>query len=195
MRIRSGAVILALVFGAACANRADDPATPPAGGAQAGGAQAGGGAQAAGRAGGGGQAGGGAQAAGRAGGAGAGAAVTVQQHEAAMKSIAQTNGAMQKALKSNMLADAGKQAQELARLFGEVERFWQQNNVADAVKVAQTARTGATGVAGAAAANDQMKAMQAAASVGGTCKQCHSMYREGDGKATPYSIRAGVIKQ
>ena len=187
MRIRSGAVILALVFGAACANRADDPATPPA----AGGAQTGGGAQAGAA---GGQAAGGAQAAGRAGGAGAQAAarVTVEQHEAAMKSIATANGALQKAIKSSALADAGKQAQELATLFGEVERFWQQNNKPDAVKIAQTARTGATEVAGAAAAGDQMKALMAAGNLGGTCKQCHGLYREGTPQ-TGFSIKPGTI--
>lgn len=180
MRIRSGAVILALMFGVACANRADDPATPAAGGAQPAGAQAG--AQ-----------GGGAQAAGGAG-AQAAAQVTVEQHEAAMKQIAQANGGLQKSLKSNDLAGAGKQAQELARLFGDVERFWQQHNRADAVKLAQTARTGATEAAGAAAAGDQMKALMAAGNLGGTCKQCHGLYREGTPQ-TGFTIKAGTITQ
>jgi cytochrome c556 len=116
----------------------------------------------------------------------------VAQHEMAMKSISQANGALQKAIKSNALADAGKQAQELATLFGEVERFWQQNNKPDAVTLAQTARTGATEVAGAAAAGDQMKAMMAAGNLGGTCKQCHGLYREGDPK-TGYNIKAGTV--
>jgi cytochrome c556 len=112
----------------------------------------------------------------------------------AMKSIAQANGALQKALKSNALADAGKQAQELATLFGQVERFWQQNNKPDAVKLAQTARTGATEVAGAAAAGDQMKALMAAGNIGGTCKQCHGTYREGTAQ-TGFTIKAGTITQ
>jgi len=125
-------------------------------------------------------------------GAQAAARVTVEQHEAAMKGIATNNGAMQKALKSNALPDAAKNAQELARLFAEVERFWTQNNKPDAVKLAQTGVAGATEVAGAAAAGDQMKAMAAAANIGGTCKQCHGTYREGTPEAG-YSIKAGTI--
>jgi cytochrome c556 len=109
-----------------------------------------------------------------------------------MKGIATNNGAMQKALKSNALPDAAKNAQELARLFGEVERFWTQHNKPDAVKLAQTGVAGATEVAGAAAAGDQMKAMAAAANIGGTCKQCHGTYREGSPDAG-YSIKAGTI--
>lgn len=187
MRIWSGAVILALGLGVGCANRDDSAAAPPAGGAPAGGA-----AQTAPA--GGGQAAGGAAAGARAGGAGAQAAarVTVEQHEAAMKGIAQANGALQKNLKGNMLMDAAKDAQQLATLFGEVERFWTQNNKPDAVKLAQTARTGATEVAGAAAAGDQAKALAAAGNIGGTCKQCHGVYREGDAQ-TGFRIKAGTI--
>jgi cytochrome c556 len=116
----------------------------------------------------------------------------VEQHEAAMKGIAQSNGALQKNLKGNMLMDAAKDAQQLATLFGEVERFWTQNNKPDAVKLAQTARTGATEVAGAAAAGDQAKALAAAGNLGGTCKQCHGVYREGDPQAG-FRIKAGTI--
>jgi cytochrome c556 len=187
MRIWSGAVILAVGLGVGCANRSDSASTPPAGGAQAPPpAQAGGGAQTA--------PAGGAQAGARGGGAGAQAAarVTVEQHEAAMKGIAQANGAMQKNLKGNMLMEAAKDAQQLATLFGEVERFWTQNNKPDAVTLAQTARTGATEVAGAAAAGDQMKALAAAGNIGGTCKQCHGTYRDG-APPGPYSIKPGVV--
>ena len=194
MRIWSGVVILALGLGVGCANRDDSASAPPAGGAQSGGAptaQAGGGAQ---TAGGGGQAAGGAQAGARGGGAGAQAAarMTVEQHEAAMKGIAQANGALQKNLKANMLMDAAKDAQQLATLFAEVERFWTQNNKPDAVKLAQTARTGATEIAGAAAAGDQMKAQAAAGNIGGTCKQCHGLYREGDPQ-TGFKIKADAV--
>src|SRR5688572_13353075 len=141
MRIWSGAVILALGIGVSCASKSDSAATPPA----SGGAQAGGGAQT------GAQAGGGA-------GQQAAARLTPMDLEAAMKGIQQNNGGMQKMVKANMLPEAAKNAQELARLFGEVERFFTQNSKPDAVKLAQEGRTGATAVAGAAAAGDQMKA-------------------------------------
>jgi cytochrome c556 len=106
--------------------------------------------------------------------------VTVEQHEAAMKQIAQANGALGKAIKSNTLADAATQAETLATQFALVERFWAQHKKDDAVKLAQTGRQGAMDAAAAAKAGDQMKAQMAAGNVGGTCKQCHGTYREGN---------------
>jgi hypothetical protein len=109
-----------------------------------------------------------------------------------MKGIAQSNAALQKNLKGNMLTAAAQDAKQLVTLFTDVERFWTQNNKADAIKLASTARTGASDVVAAATANDQMKAMTAAAGIGGTCKQCHSVYREGDAK-TGYNIKADAV--
>ena len=120
------------------------------------------------------------------------ARMTPAQLETTMKGIAQANGSLQKNLKGNMLPEAAKDAQQLATLFGDVERFWTQHNRPDAVKLAQTARTGASGAAGAAGAGDAMKATQAAASIAGTCKECHTLYREGDAK-TGYQIKPGTI--
>jgi cytochrome c556 len=117
------------------------------------------------------------------------APVTIEQHEAAMKQIAQANGAMQKLIKANDLAAAGKEAQTLVTQFTLVERFWTQNKKDDAIKLAMTARTGATDVVAATAAGDQMKAQMAAQNLGGTCKQCHGTYREGDPQ-TGYRIKA-----
>ncbi len=191
MRIVSGVAMVALVFSAACGNKsgtttqtpAAQPApaaapapAPAAGGARAGGAPAG------------------AQAAGRAGGAGAQAAarVTPEQLQADMKTIAATAAALRMKLMNNQLPDAAKDAQTLATTFGEVERFWQQNNKADAVALSQQARQGATEAAGAAAAGDAMKATMAAGNMQATCKQCHGVYREGDAQ-TGYRIKAGTI--
>jgi cytochrome c556 len=108
------------------------------------------------------------------------APVTVEQHEAAMKQIAQANQAMQKNLKGNMLTEAAANAEELGKLFAQVEQFWARNKKDDAVKLAQTARSGATEVVAAAKAGDQAKAQMAAGNIGGTCKQCHGTYREGN---------------
>ena len=187
MRILSSAVILAVALTAGCGNRDDDVQTPAAQAPAAGGAQAGApaaGAPAAGAPAG--RAGGAAQA-----GAAGGAQVTIEQHEAAMKQIAQANGALQKAIKSNTLMDAATQAQTLATQFQTVERFWTQRNKPDAVKLAQTARQGAMDAAAAASAGDQMKAQMAAGNLGGTCKQCHGTYREGDAQ-TGFRIAASA---
>jgi cytochrome c556 len=197
MMTRLAAVVLAVAVSVSCASKnktgsASTPSSPPA--PAAGGTATAGGTAPAGAAG---------STAGRAqgpatqtasGGAGAQAAArsTPEQLDAAMKQIAQLNGTLQKNIKSNALGDAVKDAQQLATLFGDVERFFAQNKKADAAMLAQTARTGATDTAGAAGAGDQMKAMTSAANIGGTCKQCHGLYREGD-QQSGYRLKAGTI--
>jgi hypothetical protein len=112
--------------------------------------------------------------------------------QAAMKTIGGRYGAMLKKLKENDGAGAAADGKELATQFGTVERFWTQHNKPDAVKLAQEARTNASSAAGAAAANDIPKATAAAQNMGGACKQCHGMYREGDA-TTGFRIKPGVI--
>jgi len=116
-------------------------------------------------------------------------AVTIEQHEAAMKQIAQSNGAMQKLIKAGDLAAANKEAQNLVTQFTLVERFWTGHKKDDAIKLATTGRQGATDVVAAIAANDAAKAALSAGNIGGTCKQCHGTYREGDAQ-TGYKIKA-----
>ncbi len=182
MRILSGAVIVAVALTIGCGGQDDNVQTPPA---QAPTAQAPTPAPppAAPPA---------APAGGRAGGAaGAAANVSIEQHEAAMKQITQANGGLQKLVKANDLMGAATQAETLATQFAIVERFWTQRNKPDAVKLAQTARQGATDAVAAAKAGDQMKAQMAAGNLGGTCKQCHGTYREGDA-TTGYRIAASA---
>jgi cytochrome c556 len=113
-------------------------------------------------------------------GAQAPAPVTIEQHEAAMKGVQQAMGAMNKNLKGAMLTEAAANAEELGKLFAQVEQFWTRNKKDDAIKLAQTARQGAMAVATAAKAGDAAGAQMAAQNVQGTCKQCHGMYREGN---------------
>jgi hypothetical protein len=75
-----------------------------------------------------------------------------------------------------------------------VEKFWTQHNRADAIKLSQQARTYATEAAGAAAAGNVAKATTIASNMGGTCKQCHGLYRESDGQGG-YRIKPGVLTQ
>jgi len=196
MRSVSGVAILAVMLCVGCGNKSKTtastppPAPTPAGTTAAGGsagAGAGGGATA--------TTGGAATAGGqRAGGAGAQAAarLTPDDLQARMRIIGPTSGALRMKLMMNQLPDAAKDAQTLAMAFGDVERFWQQNNKADAVMFAQTARMAATEAAGAAAAGDGMKALAAANTMQAQCKQCHGMYREGDAQ-TGFKIKAGVL--
>ena len=121
-----------------------------------------------------------------------GAAVSVEQLAMAMKQIQQSNGAMQKAAKSGDLMAAGAEAKTLVTQFTLVERFWMQHKKDDAIKLAAQARTGASDVVAAAAAGDQAKAQMAAGSVGQTCKQCHSVHREGDAQ-TGFRVKADSL--
>jgi cytochrome c556 len=126
------------------------------------------------------------------GGAAAQGRMTEADYKAIMMKVGPTNGGMRKAIMSNQLADAGKNAQQLAMLFGDVERFWTQYKVMDAAKLAAEARRNATETAGAAAGGDQMKTQMAADALLGQCKQCHGMYREGSQEAG-FRIKPGVL--
>ena len=165
MRILSSAVIVAvLTFGAGCANRSDTAeTTPPAQGGQAAAAPAP---------------------------APAAAPVTVAQHAATMKTIAQSVGAAGKALKGGDTATATTSVGTLATSFATIETFYTQRMKPDAVKLAQTARSGAQDALAALKAGDAMKAQMSLATTQGMCAQCHKMYREGDGKTTPYAFNA-----
>ncbi len=129
-----------------------------------------------------------------AGGGAAQAAMTEADYDALMKKVGPTNGAMRKKIMGNMLPDAAKDAQTLATLFGDVERFWTQQKKTDAMKWAAEARMYASQTAGAAAAGDQMKTQQAADSMLADCKQCHGMYREGSQEAG-FRIKPGTITE
>jgi len=132
--------------------------------------------------------------AGGGGGAAAQAPMTEADYDGLMKKVGPTNGAMRKKIMGNMLADAAKDAQTLATLFVDVERFWTQQKKADAMKWAGEARKFATETAAAAAAGDQMKTQQAADNMLGDCKQCHGMYREGSAEAG-FRIKPGTITE
>jgi cytochrome c556 len=132
-------------------------------------------------------------AAGAGGGAQAGARMTEADYEKIMKQVGPTNGAMRMKLMGNMLPDAAKDATQLVQLFGDVERFWTQNNKTDAVKWAQDARANATETASAASAGDGMKAQMAANNILASCKQCHGTYREMDPSGMGFRIKPGTL--
>lgn len=172
MRILSSAMILAvLTLGAGCAKSDTAQTTPPAQGGQPAAAPAP------------------APAAGRQGGAAA-ARLTVAEHAATMKTIAQAVAAAGKALKGGDAAAATPNVETLATSFATIETFYTQRMKPDAVKLAQTARSGAQDALAALKAGDAMKAQTSLATTQGTCAQCHKTYREGDGKTTPYAFNA-----
>ncbi len=174
MRILCSAVTLAVVMGTVgCGSKSDTAqTTPPAQPAQGGQAAP-------------------APAAGRQGGAPPAAAqITVAEHAATMKTIAQSIQGANKSLKGGDTATAATSVDTLATSFARIETFYTQRKKPDAVKLAQTARSGAQDALAALKAGDAMKAQTALGTTQGTCAQCHKMYREGDGKTTPYAFNA-----
>ena len=105
------------------------------------------------------------------------AKMTEADYDALMKKVGPTNGMMQKALKSGDLASGAKGAQQLAMLFVDVERFWTRSKIKDAMMWAAEAQKYAKQAAAAAEAGDRMKAVEAATSLLGDCKQCHGTYQ------------------
>ena len=118
--------------------------------------------------------------------------LTEQDYDGLMKKVGPTYQELRKKLEGGATANAAKDAQQLAELFGSVERFWAQHKKADAVKWAQQARTYASDAAGAAATGAADKARAAANNMGGMCKQCHGTYREGDAK-TGFRIKPSAL--
>ena len=118
------------------------------------------------------------------------ARITVAEHAATMKGIAQAVGAAGKALKGADTATATTNVQTLATSFATIETFYTQRMKPDAVKLAQTARSGAQDALSALKAGDAMKAQTSLATTQGMCAQCHKLYREGDGKTAPYAFNA-----
>jgi hypothetical protein len=189
MRILSSAVILAAVLAVGCGEKTQAATTkPPAGGGAAAPAPAPAAAPAGAPAGASAAAPAGRQ--GAAGGRGGAAAVTIEQHSAAMKAIAQAVAAAGKALKSGDTATATTNVETLNTSFATVETFYTQRMKPDAVKLAQTARSGAQDTLAALKAGDAMKAQMSLANTQGTCKQCHGMYREQDPATQAYKFNA-----
>lgn len=118
------------------------------------------------------------------------AQITVAEHAATMKNIGQSIQGANKSLKGGDTAAATTSVQTLATSFATIETFYTQRMKPDAVKLAQTARSGAQDALAALKAGDAMKAQTSIATTQGTCAQCHKMYREGDGKTTPYAFNA-----
>lgn len=125
-------------------------------------------------------------------GAQAAARLTVQYNEARETNIGSMYPEMRENLSARKMAEAADQAQQLAIWFGDVERFWAQNNKPEAVKLAQRARTLATEVAGAATAGDAAKAAKTAASIMRVCNQCHGTYREAN-PAGGFRVKAQMV--
>jgi cytochrome c556 len=108
---------------------------------------------------------------------------TLQDHVALMKSNAQANGALNKAIGSGAYADARMQVATLRQNLGTLETFWTEKKRDEAIKIVKEGlnRLEALDKAVSTPSPDQMAAQAAAKEFGGnTCGACHKQFREGD---------------
>jgi cytochrome c556 len=120
---------------------------------------------------------------------------TMEEYTKLMKSNAQANGAMNKAIGSAAYADARMQITTLRQNFMTLQGFWGERKKDDAlgfIKEGLT-RLEALDKMLSAATVDQMAAQAAAKEFGGnTCGACHKTYREGDAQ-TGFRFKPGVF--
>jgi cytochrome c556 len=119
---------------------------------------------------------------------------TVEQYAALMKSNAQANGAMNKAIGSGAFQDARTQLTTLRQNFMNLQAFWAERKQDAAIGIVKDGltRIDALDKLLGAPAPDQMAAQAAAKELQGACGACHKMYREGDAKEG-FRFRPGVF--
>ena len=119
---------------------------------------------------------------------------TVEQYAALMKSNAQANGAMNKAIGSGAFQDARTQLTTLRQNFMNLQAFWTERKQDAAIGIVKDGltRIDALDKLLGAPAPDQMAAQAAAKELQGACGACHKMYREGDPKEG-FRFRPGVF--
>lgn len=120
---------------------------------------------------------------------------TAEDYAKVMKTTAQAFFATNKAIGSGAVADARTQLATARQGFTTIHAFWVEKKRDDAAGIAKEALTNLDAIDKLLSAPnvDQAAAQAAAKRVQGTCGSCHKLYREGDGKQTPYRIRDGVL--
>jgi cytochrome c556 len=120
---------------------------------------------------------------------------TAEDYQKVMKTaVAGFQGAFG-ALKTGSAPDAKTQLANARAAFMTLDAFWSRGKTPDAAMLMKDLLTNldAADKALSAATPDTMAAMASLKMAQASCGTCHKTYREGDGKATPYSIKAGVI--
>ena len=124
------------------------------------------------------------------------AKLTLEENAKIMKANAQAAGGMNKAIGSAAYADAKTNLATLRSNFMALQGMWASVKKDDAVAIVKDglSQLDALDKLLSAATVDQMAA-QAAVKMfqGNTCGACHKLYRDGDGKNTPYAFKAGVL--
>ena len=95
-----------------------------------------------------------------------------------MKTIAATNGSMQKNVTAKDGPAAAADAAKLADAFKQVTAYWEAHNAPDAVGFAKKAQEVAMAVGKSATAGNMDQAAADAKTMGANCGGCHMAHRE-----------------
>jgi hypothetical protein len=119
--------------------------------------------------------------------------LTLEDHAKIMKANGQAAQATNKALGSGVVADAKAGVATLRANYTNLLAFYTAKKKDDAVALIKGALTSLDEVDKhlGMATPDTMAAQAALKMFQGSCGGCHKQYRDGDGKTTPYSFRAG----
>ena len=119
---------------------------------------------------------------------------TPAELDAAMKKIGPAQGATGKAIQSGDFATAKAQVAIVKQALTDAENFWVANKKDDAIAMSKDAVAKITALeqAVSAAAPDQMAALAALKTAGGTCGACHKTYRVQD-ENMQYILKPGTI--
>ena len=119
---------------------------------------------------------------------------TPAELDAAMKKIGPAQGATGKAIQSGDFATAKAQVAIVKQALTDAENFWVANKKDDAIAMSKDAVAKITALeqAVSAAAPDQMAALAALKTAGGTCGACHKTYRVQD-ENMQYILKPGSV--
>jgi cytochrome c556 len=119
---------------------------------------------------------------------------TPAELDAAMKKIGPAQGATGKAIQSGDFATAKAQVAIVKQALTDAENFWVTNKKDDAIAMSKdaVAKITALELAVSAAAPDQMAALAALKTAGGTCGACHKTYRVQD-ENMQYILKPGSV--
>lgn len=119
---------------------------------------------------------------------------TPAELDAAMKKIGPAQGATGKAIQSGDFATAKTQVAIVKQALTDAENFWVTNKKDDAIAMSKDAVAKITALeqAVSAAAPDQMAALAALKTAGGTCGACHKTYRVQD-ENMQYILKPGSV--
>jgi cytochrome c556 len=106
-----------------------------------------------------------------------------------MKEVAPTVAKLRMDMMSGNAADVAADAEKLQGLFRQAAGFFKAQKVQDSVDFAKANVQRAGEIMKAAKENNLDAAKAPVGELGKSCKNCHDVHREGDGKANPFKFK------